>query len=108
MSENTYTELPERFTALRHDHQQIKRTHGLKQDVAIYQRTNVTHENPNPHYEVIVIGKQEAGEYTIGDQTITYEAKEVYPGVNQWGTGGFTFMKLSNAEAKFAELAKRG
>jgi hypothetical protein len=108
MTENQFTELPENFTALKHEHQLVKRTHGLKQDVALYRRTNITHDNPNPHFEVILIGTQEAGERTIGDQTITYEAGELYPSVSQWGTNGFTFMTLPNAEVKFEELAKRG
>jgi len=99
-------ELPEVFTAKKHEHKQIKRTHGLKQDVALYQRTNITHEKPRPHFEVVLIGKQEAGERTIGDQTITYEAGETYPSDNMWGTAGFTFQDLNRAEMKFEALAK--
>lgn len=102
------TILPEIFTVGGIKHEMLKRTVGRKQDVALYKRTNLSHTDPTPHYEVILIGKQEEGEREIAGATVRYEAKELYPGVNQWGTYGFTFQKLDYAERKYGELAKRG
>lgn len=85
----------------------LKRTVGRKQDVALYERTSLRHDNPASHYEVILIGRQEEGEREIGGATVKYEAKELYPGATQWDTNGFTFQSLIHANTKYEELAKR-
>ena len=102
------TILPEIFTVGGIKHEMIKRTVGKKQDVALYKRTNLSHAEPTPHYEVILIGRQEDGEREIAGVTVRYEAKELYPGVNQWGTNGFTFQNPIHANTKYEEIAKRG
>ena len=101
------TILPEIFTIGGIKHEMLKRTVGRKQDVALYKRTNLSHVNPTPHYEVILIGQQEEGEREIGGATVRYEAKELYPGANLWGTNGFTFQNPMHANTKYEELANR-
>jgi hypothetical protein len=67
-------------------------------DVAIYRQSK---SGLPDAYEVVLIQKHEA--YAAFGKVIP--AGEYYPSSAQWGTCGFTFPAIEDAERKFGELA---
>jgi hypothetical protein len=67
-------------------------------DVAIYKQTKG--KQPSA-YEVVVIRRREAC-VAVGTEL---PATEVYPPNEAWGSNGFTYRTLEEAERKFMELA---
>ena len=101
--------LPDPFTSKGPRHELVKRTdEGVSRHFAIYRRWSIATEwtTPTPHYEVIRIGKQEAGVRDISGHEVVYEEKETYPTERTWGSDGWTFQSLARAEMKFLNLVK--
>jgi hypothetical protein len=73
---------------------QIKRI----EDFAIYKKipVNGTHTS----YEVIIVSRHNG--YELGGQKI--EPAETYPSSSQWGTKGWTYTTLKDAETAFTAL----
>ena len=85
--------LPTRFTHRNVLYTQLKRYNNL----AIYEQ----HIGKAHRYEVVLI--QYRPTYTFPNG-ITVEAHEAYPSSSQWGTYGFTYYSLGEAELKFNEM----
>lgn len=66
--------------------------------VAIVERKHA--DVSRPHWEVVRIRLQ--GEKSLHGQTL--EAGEYYPSPKDWGTDGWTFNTLEEAQTKFAQL----
>ena|SRR5215475_7784084 len=66
-------------------------------------RSNLRLDPPSVHWEVVLL--QFEPTKTIKNQV--YEAHWRYPGNEDWGTHGWTYTKLEEAERRFAELAGR-
>jgi len=67
---------------------------------AIYIQSKGGEFNITPHYEVIII-KSHDGYEIAGNKILP---SEVYPSSTQWGTLGWTFVDLQDAENKFNKL----
>ena len=102
--------LPEKFVSKGHRHEMLMRTgESDAKQFAVYRRWSIATEwtTPTPHYEVIRIKRQEAGEVTRDGVTFQLEAKELYPNERTWGTDGWTFQSRDRAEQKYLALLKR-
>lgn len=77
------------------NHKQLKRDGEL----AIYERWK---DVEAPHFEVIKIGSHNG--YELGGTYI--EPAETYPSDGQWGTAGWTYLALEEAEKKFKYLLR--
>ena len=79
------------------------RQEGRHGDLAIYRRWKLYDGKEGAvHYEVIRIVHQQARETA----TVSYQAKEVYPTSKSWGTRGWTFKTLPEAQAKMQSLIR--
>jgi hypothetical protein len=58
-------------------------------------------------YEVVVIGRREAGSATLGGVVVEFEASETLPATESWGVKGWTFPTKEAAEVKFAEISAK-
>jgi hypothetical protein len=98
----TYKPLETNFTFKNFRHIQLKR----EGDVALFQKTsepgNHSPEAFEAGYEVVVVGRREAGEI-FGN---IVEASETYPSNEQWGIKGWTYTNLKDAEKRFSKLTK--
>jgi hypothetical protein len=68
-------------------------------NVAIYQQTK---KKQAPAFEVVIIRRREAST-AFGKE---FPATECYPHNEDWGTYGFTYRTLEEAERKFREVAR--
>jgi hypothetical protein len=73
---------------------QLKRA----RNVAIYKQTK---DKQSPAFEVVIIRKVEAWT-AFGKE---FPATEYYPANEDWGTYGFTYRAIEDAERKFVELS---
>lgn len=89
--------LPKKFTQLGYTLEQIKR----ENDIAIYKRTKK--DQSFPEFEVIKI-KGHPG-YEIAGHKIG--AAESYPGAKAFGTLGWSFISLEDAEKKFKLMRQK-
>lgn len=71
-------------------------------EFAIYSRYNKDFKKETLHYEVIII-KSHNG-YTIAGKNLP--PAEIYPSSSSWGSLGFTFSSLNEAEKKLQQLIK--
>mgnify|MGYP001561024201 CR=1 FL=1 len=90
--------LPKNFVSKGFIYNQIKRK-GL---VAIYQKYKEKNKYKE-HYETVIILRNP--KRFIHEMEI--EAREVFPGDEQWGTLGFTHSSFDRALEKFNELVKK-
>lgn len=97
--------LPTEFTKGNFLQELIARTHKgpHRKDVAIYRRTRVG-EGYKPHFEVVIVRKQQDGEMKMAGQVIQMKAKELYPPVTRWGTDGWTFHHYDKAMLWFSKI----
>ena len=93
--------LSKEFEKLGFSHRQVKRFG----DFAIYARRRMKGREAE-HFEVIKIGGHDG--YTIKDKATAKDVEvppsETYPSSEAWGSAGWTFLSLPEAEAKFQEL----
>ena len=88
------------FTRNGWHHQQVTR----QGEVAIYRRWKLYDGQPGAeHYEVVRLSWQEAGYAPSGAYV---PAHERYPGSSAWGTRGWTFKTLPEAQAKMQSLIR--
>jgi len=87
--------LAEQFETLGFTFKQLKR----EGRVALFERYKIA----KPHYEVIVI--QESPELELWGRITP--AHERMPGAETWGTHGFTYLNLEEAEEKFNQLVEK-
>jgi len=85
------------FRLLGFEYTQLKRLG----DVAIYRQSK---KGLPDGYEVVRIQKHEAFSAFGKD----FPAGESYPSSQQWGSDGWTYRTLEDAEQKFQELSRRG
>ena len=85
------------FRLLGFEYTQLKRLG----DVAIYRQSK---KGLPDGYEVVRILKHEAFSAFGKD----FPAGESYPSSQQWGSDGWTYRTLEDAEQKFQELSRRG
>ena len=102
--------LEEKFVSKGHRHEMLARTgESDAKQFALYRRWSIATEwtTPNPHYEVIRIKRQEAGEMVRDGVTIMMEAKELYPNEKSWGIDGWTYQTREAAEQKYLAMIRR-
>lgn len=87
--------LPTVFKKNDFDHLLIKRDG----DFAIFWRKAPHHQDA--HYEVIVVQQKPARTFPNGDSV---PERECYPSSEQWGTAGWTYNSLADAEVRFRKL----
>jgi hypothetical protein len=85
--------LKESFSKYGFDYKMIKRT----KKKAIFEQSK---RNRVFSYEVITVSKHNG--FTLGDVYI--EPSETYPSTSEWGSKGFTYKTLEEAERKYREL----
>lgn len=85
--------LKENFSKYSFDYKMVKRT----KKKAIFEQSK---NNKIYAYEVIVISKHDG--FHLGENFI--EPSETYPSNSEWGTKGFTFKTLEEAEQKYKTL----
>lgn len=85
--------LKETFAKYGFDFKMVKRT----KKKAIFEQSK---RNKVFAYEVILISKHNG--FSLADVYI--EPSETYPSTSEWGTKGFTFKTLEEAEEKYREL----
>lgn len=90
--------LPEKFTKNGFTLTQVVRDGKF----AIYERTKAGRE----HFEVVIISSHNGFHVTDPEtgQKSFIEPAETYPGANQWGTYGWTFLEKEQAWSKFRAL----
>lgn len=86
--------LPKKITKKGFNYTQLKRE-GMK---AIYKQTKDGQEDVS--FEAIKIGSHNG--YELGGQKIP--AGEAYPSTSQWGTAGWTYKTLEEAERKYKKI----
>lgn len=86
--------LPTEFKKGDFDHKLVRR----EGDVAIFWRKSPHHRDA--HYEVIVVQQHEAS-HRFGKD---FEAAEGYPRSEMWGTAGWTYNTIEDAEYRFRTL----
>jgi len=59
---------------------------------------------PSVHWEVVILQRRRA---EVVPRGVAYPAREVYPGTEEWGEHGWTFLDVAAARAKMAELCAR-
>ena len=73
-------------------------------DICLVRRLNLRIKpTPSVHWEVVILQRRPAE--TI--RGYSYPARELYPGNEEWGEHGWTFLDLAQARAKMAELCDR-
>lgn len=77
------------------DHKLVKR----EGDACIYWRKAPHHRDA--HYEVIVVQHFDAHTFQSGK---SHPDREGYPSSEQWGTAGWTYNTLADAEVRFRKL----
>lgn len=92
-----YKPLKTAFRSKGFDYRQLRRTG----DVALYEQTKSGLSST--WFEVVVVQRHEA--YEIGGSKI--DAAETMPSASKWGTCGFTYRDMKEAEKRFDELAKK-
>ncbi|SRR6266496_806563 len=87
--------VPERFKEYGFDLQQIKR----EGRVVLFKRWKERIPTMQPHYDLVIL--RVAKEHTFPNGK-TYPEREVMPTNEQWGTYGWSYVKLEDAEKNFA------
>jgi hypothetical protein len=70
-------------------------------DVALFEKRKPTHTRAS--FEVVIVQKHPAKTFPNGKY---YDARESMPSSESWGTKGWTYSDLENAEAKLNRLAE--
>ena len=86
--------LPKQFNKKGFTYKQIKRVG----DKAIFEQSKK--DQSDRTYEVVKINRHNG--YELGGQKIP--PGEAYPSTSQWGTAGWTYRSLQEAEAKFKKI----
>ena len=93
-----YTVLPKEFRRNGFRYRQVAR----EANVAIYEQTWNSSQNPSVSWETIRIRRREG--FQIGGRSV--EPSEVYPNSKAWGADGFTFTNKDAAFAKLREISR--
>ena len=98
--DHTTTTLPASFKNHGFEHQLVKRTGA----VAIYRRQRT--KTGSTHFECVLIRKTAKSRVLPSGSTIK-AGSEIYPAASDWGSSGWTFKDLNQAEVKFNELVQQ-
>ena len=73
-------------------------------DVAMYEK--VDSESKCVYYEVIRVRKDKGGKFVLGGKMIEVEAQEVYPNDKKFGSDGWCYGSLVEANKRFDVLCQ--
>lgn len=85
------------FTRDRFSHRLVSRDG----DVCLVERTNLV--TNSIHWEVVVLAHRPADSWPDGRET---PPREAYPASEDWGTHGWTFTTLPDAETRYAKVVR--
>jgi len=88
--------IPAQFTKKGFEYRLVSRNG----DIAIYEQSSDTQK----WYEVVVIKKIKETEFNMDGRLVVSPPREKYPSDNEWGTLGWTFHTLPDAQVKAEEV----